>query len=241
MVRSGLGFDSVRGLLGPLATRLLVARACEVDNRRRDRLLGDGLGRPPRRGLYVRSVNGRTSSWFRGARVRHEAHIEAGGVDKDVLLIETGDMNDEIDACQARVKPKRPSHATRPCGDEPLLTRVAPRASREKGSARTRRRTGQADRPSPPRRGHRARADRANTLTEIFRQLIDRALHGSGHVANAAAKLIFELASAVNEDEAEEVEGVAWEGDDPRAACGGTSRHRPGDRQAGATGRGAGT
>jgi hypothetical protein len=65
------------------------------------------------------------------------------------------------------------------------------------------------------------------TLTEIFRQLIDRALHGSGHVANAAAKLIFELASAVNEDEAEEVEGVAWEGDDPRAACGGTSHHRP--------------
>jgi hypothetical protein len=48
--------------------------------------------------LYVRSVNGRTSSWFRGAQVHHEAHIEAGGVDKDVLLIETGDMNDEIDA-----------------------------------------------------------------------------------------------------------------------------------------------
>jgi hypothetical protein len=48
--------------------------------------------------LYVRSVNGHTSSWFRGAQVRHEAHIEAGGVDKDVLLVETGDMNDEIDA-----------------------------------------------------------------------------------------------------------------------------------------------
>ena len=30
--------------------------------------------------LYVRSVNGRTSSWFRGAQARHEAHIEAGGV-----------------------------------------------------------------------------------------------------------------------------------------------------------------
>jgi hypothetical protein len=48
--------------------------------------------------LYVRSVNGRTSSWFRGAQARHEAHIEAGGVDKDVLLIETDDMNDRIDA-----------------------------------------------------------------------------------------------------------------------------------------------
>ncbi len=48
--------------------------------------------------LYVRSVNGRTSSWFRGAQARHEAHIEAGGVGKDVLLVETDDMNDEIDA-----------------------------------------------------------------------------------------------------------------------------------------------
>ena len=48
--------------------------------------------------IYVRSVNGRTSSWFRGARARHEAHIEAGGVDKDVLLVETDDLNDELDA-----------------------------------------------------------------------------------------------------------------------------------------------
>jgi hypothetical protein len=48
--------------------------------------------------LYVRSVNGRTASWFRGAQDRHEAHIQAGGVDKDVFLVETDDMNDEIDA-----------------------------------------------------------------------------------------------------------------------------------------------
>jgi hypothetical protein len=48
--------------------------------------------------LYVRSVNGRTSSWFRGAQASHEAHIEAGGVDKDVLLVETDDMNDKLDA-----------------------------------------------------------------------------------------------------------------------------------------------
>jgi hypothetical protein len=48
--------------------------------------------------LYVRSVNGRTASWFRGAQDRHEAHIHAGGVDKDVLLVETDDMNDVIDA-----------------------------------------------------------------------------------------------------------------------------------------------
>jgi hypothetical protein len=48
--------------------------------------------------LYVRSVNGRESSWFRGAQARHEAHIQAGGVGKDVLLVETDDVDDELDA-----------------------------------------------------------------------------------------------------------------------------------------------
>jgi hypothetical protein len=48
--------------------------------------------------LYVRSVNGRTGAWFRGAQDRHEAHIHAGDVEKDVLLVETDDVNDEIDA-----------------------------------------------------------------------------------------------------------------------------------------------
>jgi hypothetical protein len=47
--------------------------------------------------LYVRSVHGRTAAWFRGAQDRHEAHIDAGGVDKDVLLVETDDLNDAID------------------------------------------------------------------------------------------------------------------------------------------------
>jgi hypothetical protein len=47
--------------------------------------------------LYVRSVYGRTSSWFRGVQVRHEGRIRAGGVDKDVFLVETDDMNDQID------------------------------------------------------------------------------------------------------------------------------------------------
>jgi hypothetical protein len=48
--------------------------------------------------LYVRSVNGRTSHWFRGTEDRHEGHIHAGGVDKDVLFVEAGDdVNDEIE------------------------------------------------------------------------------------------------------------------------------------------------
>ena len=48
--------------------------------------------------FYVRSVNGRTGSWFQGAQDRHEARIQAGGVGKDVLLVETDNLGDEIDA-----------------------------------------------------------------------------------------------------------------------------------------------
>jgi hypothetical protein len=48
--------------------------------------------------LYVRSVNGRGGAWFRGAQVRHEGHIRAGGVDKDVSFMETDEINAEIDA-----------------------------------------------------------------------------------------------------------------------------------------------
>ena len=49
--------------------------------------------------LYVRSVYGRTSAWFRGTQVRHEGHIQAGGVDKDVVFVEADpDINDKVDA-----------------------------------------------------------------------------------------------------------------------------------------------
>jgi hypothetical protein len=47
---------------------------------------------------YVRSVNGRGSSWFHGAQTRHEARIRAGGVEKAVSLVETDDVNDAVDA-----------------------------------------------------------------------------------------------------------------------------------------------
>jgi len=48
--------------------------------------------------IYVRSVNGRTSHWFRGVEDRHEGHIHAGGVDKDVRFVDAGDdLNDEIE------------------------------------------------------------------------------------------------------------------------------------------------
>jgi hypothetical protein len=48
--------------------------------------------------VYVRSVNGSTSRWFRGTQDRHEGHIQAGGVDKDVLFVEAdADADDAID------------------------------------------------------------------------------------------------------------------------------------------------
>ena len=53
--------------------------------------------------LYVRSMNGRTAPWFRGVQTRHEGHIRAGGMDKDVTFVEESDsnINDQIDAAYA--------------------------------------------------------------------------------------------------------------------------------------------
>ena len=53
--------------------------------------------------IYVRSVNGRTSAWFRGTQTRLQGHIYAGGVDKDVTFVEEPDasINNQIDAVYA--------------------------------------------------------------------------------------------------------------------------------------------
>jgi len=60
--------------------------------------------------LYVRSVNGRSSSWFRGAQACHEARIRAGGIERDVRLLETDDVDDEVDAAyQAKYGRRYPS------------------------------------------------------------------------------------------------------------------------------------
>ena len=49
--------------------------------------------------LYVRSVNGRTAAWFRGAQVRYEGHIQAGDVDQDVTFVDADSgINDQLDA-----------------------------------------------------------------------------------------------------------------------------------------------
>ena len=49
--------------------------------------------------LFIRSVNGRTAAWFRGTQVRHQGHIQVGGVDKDVAFVDSDtDVDDQIDA-----------------------------------------------------------------------------------------------------------------------------------------------
>lgn len=53
--------------------------------------------------LYVRSVNGRSSGWFRGIQARHEGRIWAGGVQRDVTFVEIPDpaINEQIDRAYA--------------------------------------------------------------------------------------------------------------------------------------------
>lgn len=84
-------------------TRVGSAEELQIAARR-----GDGTLRKPvtiwvvRLGddLYVRSVNGRTSAWFRGVQARYEGHIQAGGIGKDVTFVEVdaSDINNQIDA-----------------------------------------------------------------------------------------------------------------------------------------------
>ncbi len=49
--------------------------------------------------LYVRSVNGRNSGWFRGTQLRPEGRITAGGIEKEVIFTDADPgLNDAIDA-----------------------------------------------------------------------------------------------------------------------------------------------
>ncbi len=49
--------------------------------------------------LYVRSVNGRESWWFRGTQDQGKGRIQAGGVEKDVTFVEPDDSVDaDLDA-----------------------------------------------------------------------------------------------------------------------------------------------
>jgi len=49
--------------------------------------------------LYVRSVNGPSAAWYRGAQSRHQGHIEAGSVSQDVTFADPGPgLDDQLDA-----------------------------------------------------------------------------------------------------------------------------------------------
>jgi hypothetical protein len=48
--------------------------------------------------LYVRSVNGRNSAWFRGVQETHEGRIWADDIEKDVTFVDAGhDVQSEVD------------------------------------------------------------------------------------------------------------------------------------------------
>jgi hypothetical protein len=45
--------------------------------------------------LYVRSYKGRTAAWFRGAQMRHEGRIWAGGVERDIAFVGADQATDD--------------------------------------------------------------------------------------------------------------------------------------------------
>ncbi len=93
--------------------------------------------------LYVRSVQGRTSAWFHGTRVRHEGRIWAGGVEQDVTFVDVGDdVNDQVDARIAPstvVMPEHHQQHRKPCGavcdDQTRAALNTPVAQRAPGAA----------------------------------------------------------------------------------------------------------
>lgn len=78
----------------------------------------DGTLRPPRiiwivrvgDDLYIRSVNGRDSAWFRGTRSRHEGQISTNGLTKDVAFTDVGaDTYEAVDDAYADKYRRYPS------------------------------------------------------------------------------------------------------------------------------------
>jgi len=85
-------------------TRIAEADELELASRRGDGTLRDATTMWVVRdgeGLYVRSIHGRSGVWFRGTQVRHQGHIDAGGVSKDVSFGDASSdpgLNKRLDA-----------------------------------------------------------------------------------------------------------------------------------------------
>jgi hypothetical protein len=72
--------------------------------------------------IYVRSVRGRTSGWFQAVQDRHEGHVSAGGIEKDVGFVEVDDdgLLDQIgDAYREKYRDQPAAFV------EPILTQGA--------------------------------------------------------------------------------------------------------------------
>jgi hypothetical protein len=61
---------------------------------------------------FIRSWRGDVAAWFCNAQARPEAHIQAGGIERDVELVPADQsLNDQIDAAyRAKYTPVAPSY-----------------------------------------------------------------------------------------------------------------------------------
>jgi hypothetical protein len=70
--------------------------------------------------LYVRSWRGPSGSWYRGARTRGAAHASAGGVEKEIGLVDADQgVQDAVDAAY------RDKYARYPSYVEPMISEPA--------------------------------------------------------------------------------------------------------------------
>ena len=66
--------------------------------------------------LYVRAVGGPESPWYRGTQTRHEGHVSAGGVERDVTFASVDpSLHDAIDRAYRTKYAAQPVQYVDPC------------------------------------------------------------------------------------------------------------------------------
>ena len=81
--------------------------------------------------LYIRSYRGREGSWYRAAQASGEARILAGGVEKDVTIVDADPtLNDQIDDAYRTKYGHYPQYVAPMVAPEarPTTIRLVPRA-----------------------------------------------------------------------------------------------------------------